>query len=75
MKIGLTIFVVMLVLFALTGCYFSSGSSPTTTTKSKIAFMSHRDGNYDIYIMNVDGSGQTRLTNNPANDYYPSFLP
>jgi len=32
MKIKLTIFVVMLVLFALTGCCFSSGSSTTTET-------------------------------------------
>ncbi|MFZ3385854.1 MAG: hypothetical protein WA120_01590 [Candidatus Hydromicrobium sp.] len=35
---------------------------------SKIAFNSDRDGNGEIYIMNMDGSGQTRLTNNPADD-------
>jgi Tol biopolymer transport system component len=41
----------------------------------KIAFSSNGDGtdeddpNYDIYVMNADdGSGQTRLTNNNAND-------
>ena len=34
MKIGLTIFVVILVLSALTGCCFSSGSSTTTATKA-----------------------------------------
>ena len=33
---------------------------------SKIAFSSDRDGNYEIYVMNADGSNQTRLTNNPA---------
>ncbi|MGZ5491672.1 MAG: TolB family protein, partial [Nitrososphaeraceae archaeon] len=42
---------------------------------SKIAFNSTRDGNYEIYIMNVDGSGQTNLTNNSVGDYYPSFSP
>jgi len=42
---------------------------------SKIAFVSVRDGNYEIYIMNVDGSGQTNLTNNSAIDLYPSFSP
>jgi Tol biopolymer transport system component len=42
---------------------------------NKIAFVSNRDGNYEIYIMNADGSGQTRLTNTPAEDRYPSWSP
>ncbi|MBU4314711.1 MAG: hypothetical protein KJ821_07975 [Actinobacteria bacterium] len=46
-----------------------------TTTKGKIAFYSNRDGNYEIYIMNIDGSEQTRLTNNPGDDIFPSFSP
>jgi Tol biopolymer transport system component len=29
---------------------------------------SYRDGNFEIYVMNADGSGVTRLTNNPADD-------
>ena len=41
----------------------------------KIAFTSTRDGNNEIYIMNVDGSGQTRLTNNSVQDFIPSFSP
>jgi TolB protein len=41
----------------------------------KIAFVSDRDGNQEIYVMNSDGSHQTRLTNNPANDYHPNFSP
>ena len=35
---------------------------------SKIAFVSERDGNNEIYVMNADGSGRTRLTNDPAGD-------
>ncbi len=31
---------------------------------SRIAFISSRDGEYDIYVMNADGSNQRRLTNN-----------
>ena len=31
---------------------------------SRIAFMSQRDGNSEIYVMNRDGSGVRRLTNN-----------
>ncbi|HPK00176.1 MAG TPA: hypothetical protein PKW60_11870 [Candidatus Hydrogenedentes bacterium] len=36
---------------------------------NKIAFHSDRDGNYQIYVMNADGTGKTRLTNNTASDY------
>jgi uncharacterized repeat protein (TIGR03803 family) len=39
----------------------------------KIAFASLRDGNYEIYSMNPDGSNQTRLTNNTAEDYAPAM--
>ena len=35
---------------------------------AKIAFVTDRDGNYEIYVANADGSGQTRLTNTPGND-------
>ncbi|MCX6008787.1 MAG: hypothetical protein NTW48_01885, partial [Chloroflexi bacterium] len=38
-------------------------------------FMSNRDDNWEIYVMNVDGSNQTRLTNNPANDKFPAWSP
>ena len=41
----------------------------------KIAFQSNRDGNEEIYLMNADGSKQTRLTNNPALDAGPSWGP
>lgn len=46
----------------------------------KIAFKSNRDdptgkGNYEIYVMNVDGSDVKRLTNNPAHDQGPSWSP
>ena len=41
---------------------------------TKIAFVSNRDGNREIYVMNaVDGSDQTRLTNNPAFDGFPDW--
>jgi len=43
--------------------------------QSKIAFTSKRDGNYEIYVMNVDGTKQKNLTNNPAQDISPSWSP
>jgi len=41
----------------------------------RIAFASDRNGNEEIHVMNSDGSGQTRLTNNPAYDEDPSWSP
>jgi len=42
---------------------------------SKIAFVSNRDGNYEIYVMDPNGSEQTRLTYNDADDREPSWSP
>ena len=39
----------------------------------KIVFASDRDGNFEIYVMNADGTSPTRLTNNPANDCCPAW--
>src|ERR1700749_1951691 len=41
----------------------------------KIAFVSDRDGNREIYVMDAVGSGQTRVTNNPADDLEPAVSP
>lgn len=41
--------------------------------QGKIAFASFRDGNSEIYVMNPDGSGQTRLTNTLGLDGQPSL--
>lgn len=41
----------------------------------KIAFTNNRDGNVEIYVMNSDGSAQTRLTNNVAFDGDPAWSP
>jgi Tol biopolymer transport system component len=41
----------------------------------RIAFMSSRDGNWEIYIMNADGSGLKRLTRDPAHDGLPAWSP
>lgn len=51
-----------------------SGPPPTVSASDgKIVFQSGRDGNNEVYIMNADGSGQTRLTNNPASDTQPAI--
>ena len=40
-----------------------------------MAFVSDRDGNAEIYVMNADGSAQRRLTRNPASDGPPAWSP
>ena len=43
---------------------------------SQIAFMSNRDGNLDLYVVNTDGTGEVgRLTNHPAIDVSPTWSP
>ena len=42
---------------------------------TQMAFTSNRDGNPEIYIMNVDGAGVRRLTNHPAIDTTPTWSP
>ena len=44
-------------------------------TEPKIAFVSSRDGNREIYIMNPDGTEKTRLTQNFAADLQPTWSP
>lgn len=40
-----------------------------------LAFYSDRDGNPEIYVMNADGSGLARLTNDPGFDDSPALSP
>jgi TolB protein len=44
---------------------------------SKIAFQSKRDGSMNVYVMNADGSGVTKLTDelNPRSDFSPAWQP
>jgi TolB protein len=57
------------------------GAAPTPTTPTptpapgRIAFTSLRDGNWEIYVMNADGTGLTRLTNHHADDRRPAWSP
>ena len=51
------------------------GSPAWSPDGQRIAFNSNRDGNYEIYVMNADGSGLTRLTHHDADDYAPAWSP
>ena len=52
-----------------------TGQAVVLGTNGKIVFESDRDGNFEIYTMNSDGTEQTRLTNNAAKDYNPVWSP
>jgi len=41
----------------------------------RIAFMSNRDGNWEIYVVREDGTGLKRLTNNASDDGLPAWSP
>ena len=43
--------------------------------QAQIAFVSHRDGNMEIYVMDVNGGDQQRLTENRHDDWTPSWSP
>ena len=56
------------IVFFLSAC----GSRPV---EPRVAFSSDRDGDWEIYVMNADGSGQINLTNEPSSDRLPSCSP
>ncbi|UCC83126.1 MAG: PD40 domain-containing protein, partial [Gemmatimonadota bacterium] len=42
---------------------------------TRIAYVSDRDGNFEIYVMDTDGSNLVRLTDNLAYDVDPAWSP
>jgi dipeptidyl aminopeptidase/acylaminoacyl peptidase len=50
-------------------------ASGTSKPTGQIVFVSDRDGNNEIYLMNADGSDPVNLTNNPADDEAPVWSP
>ena len=43
--------------------------------QAQIAFMSDREGNFEIYVMDINGKNPRRLTNNRDADWHPSWSP
>ena len=42
--------------------------------QAQIAFVSDRDGDFDIYAMDADGQNRRRLANNPRDDTAPAWF-
>ena len=51
------------------------GSPAWSPDGGRIAFESTRDGNWEIYVMNADGTGVVRLTDDDAWDRSPAWSP
>lgn len=54
-----------------------SGSGPAWSPDGqRIAFASNWEGGtYQIYVMNLDGTGVTRISNNDFSNYWPTWAP
>ena len=54
----------------------ASDRSPTWSPDgTQIAFHSYRDGDWDIFVMNADGTNRRRLTHSSASDAFPAWSP
>lgn len=60
-----------------TEIYDSPGKDFGTSwvSSDRLAFYSDRTGNFEIYLVNKDGSELVQLTDNPATDTFPAYGP
>ena len=68
----------VLVLLGMSSCSEQQQGTPRAPDRppaGQIAFVSDRDGNTEIYVMQADGSQQTRLTTNAAEEDDPAWSP
>ena len=70
--IRLLVFAILNILMLNVSVCLAFATAPTT---AKILFTSSRDGNYEVYIMNPDGSEQVNLTQHRANDFQAVWSP
>lgn len=53
-----------------------TSDTPTDSKGNLIAFMSNRDGNWESFVMNLDGTGLKNLSNSPdSDDGLPTISP
>ncbi len=57
------------------GCGEGESEEPAAALRGRIAFVSDRDGDPEIYVANADGSEVIRLTDSPGGDYHPAWSP
>ncbi|GAP05175.1 periplasmic component of the Tol biopolymer transport system [Anaerolinea thermolimosa] len=52
-----------------------TNGSASAVNQEQIVFVSRANGNSEIYLINTDGTGLSRLTNNSSEDVYPNYSP
>ena len=62
-------------LFPLLLALMVASESTAQGSESRIFFSSNRDGDWDIYSMDVNGDNLLQLTDHPASDEYPACSP
>jgi Tol biopolymer transport system component len=72
---GAVVSVLIIMLFIAFDTSFPIAQAAFPGINGKIAFASDRDGNYEIYVMNADGTNQTRLTFNNTDEKSPAWSP
>ena len=65
--------VASVVLLFLISC--SGGKDSGSTGIGQIAFSSDRDGNFQIYLMDADGSNQRNISNSSLSDSFSNWSP
>ena len=56
-------------------CDIGAYEAEPSSARPKIVFVSDRDGDNEIFVMNDDGSDQTQLTHNAVGDQFPAWSP
>lgn len=67
----------VLILFCLVFTLFACTPSPRPQSAqfTQVAFVSSREGNPEVFVMNANGSGQVNVTNSSAMDASPHWSP
>ena len=68
---------VVVVLLAVVAALLASSPARATVSgdNGRVAFVTDRDGNAEIYLMDADGTDPVNLTNDPAADTAPAWSP
>src|ERR1700755_1737949 len=65
----------LLALPLLTQCARQRPAPPEPSGGGRIAFVANRKGDWDLFLMNGDGTGLTQLTDTPLDERQPAISP
>ena len=71
----LQLFLVLVLVASVAAGVVTVGSTAATGLTGRIVFTSNRSGNYDIWVMNADGTGLQQLTTTRGGDRIPAWSP